>query len=44
LRGLGNVESKLMPGLVIKSFRKDQRYHAETWLQSVVHDTGNHAQ
>ncbi|MEY4642020.1 MAG: hypothetical protein RLZZ227_2014 [Pseudomonadota bacterium] len=38
LRGLGNVESKLMPGLVIKSFRKDQRYHAETWLQSVMHD------
>lgn len=32
IRALSSVESKLIPGLEIKSFRKDQRYHAETWL------------
>ncbi len=32
IRALSSVESKLIPGLEIKAFRKDQRYHAETWL------------
>jgi hypothetical protein len=32
IRSMSNIESKLIPGLVIKAFRKDQRYHAETWL------------
>lgn len=32
VRGLSNVESKLIPGLEIRSFRKDQRYQAESWL------------
>jgi hypothetical protein len=32
VRALSRVESKMLPGLVIKSFRKDQRYQAETWL------------
>lgn len=35
VRGLSSLESKLIPGLVIKAFRKDQRYQAETWLGSV---------
>ena len=26
------IEGKLIPGLEIKAFRKDQRYQAETWL------------
>jgi hypothetical protein len=34
VRGLSSLESKLIPGLVIKSFRKDQRYQAESWLGS----------
>jgi hypothetical protein len=35
VRALSSMESKLIPGLVIKSFRKDQRYQAESWLGSV---------
>jgi hypothetical protein len=36
VRGLSAVEGKLIPGLQIKSFRKDQRYQAESWLASVA--------
>ena len=32
IRALSSIEGKLIPGLAIRSFRKDQRYHAETWL------------
>lgn len=32
VRALSSVEGKMIPGLEIKSFRKDQRYQAETWL------------
>ena len=30
---ISTVEGKLIPGLAIKSFRRDQRYQAESWLQ-----------
>jgi hypothetical protein len=30
---LSTVEGKLIPGLAIRSFRRDQRYQAESWLQ-----------
>ena len=32
IRALSSIEGKLIPGLEIKAFRKDQRYQAETWL------------
>lgn len=35
VRTLSAVEGKLIPGLVIKAFRRDQRYQAESWLGSV---------
>jgi hypothetical protein len=34
VNALSTAEGKLIPGLVIKSFRRDQRYQAESWLQS----------
>jgi len=34
VNAISSLESKLIPGLVIKSFRRDQRYQAESWLQS----------
>lgn len=30
---ISTLEGKLIPGLAIKSFRRDQRYQAESWLQ-----------
>jgi hypothetical protein len=34
VNALSTVEGKLIPGLAIRSFRRDQRYQAESWLQS----------
>lgn len=38
IRVLSSLESKLIPGLAIRTFRKDQRYHAETWLAQTRRD------
>ncbi|MES2605903.1 MAG: STAS/SEC14 domain-containing protein [Pseudomonadota bacterium] len=35
VRRLSSIEGRLIPGMVIKSFRKDQRYQAESWLGSM---------
>ncbi len=37
---ISGLESKLIPGLVIKTFPRAQRYHAETWLNSDRNDDG----
>ena len=34
VNAISTLEGKLIPGLAIKSFRRDQRYQAESWLQS----------
>jgi hypothetical protein len=34
VNALSSVEGKLIPGLVVRTFRRDQRYQAESWLGS----------
>jgi hypothetical protein len=34
VNAVSTIEGKLIPGLAIKSSRRDQRYQAESWLQS----------